>query len=136
MALMLLSVLVWMRLSQRFDKHVLFAFAAVWWIGVQGLFLMAQPDWPRWAIFVLACAGGIGYGLADLMPLAMPGEVVDADELATGERREGIYAGVFTFLRKLGGATGVFVAGAALDFVGFTRGAVQDDTVPTAIRIL
>jgi len=140
MALMLLSVLasmpLWMRLSRRFDKHVLFAVAAVWWIGVQGLFLLAQPDWPRWAIFALACAGGIGYGLADLMPLSMLGEVVDADELATGERREGIYAGVFTFLRKLGGATGVFVAGAVLDLVGFTKGAVQDEAVLTAIRVL
>ncbi len=140
MALMLLAVLlsmpVWMRLSRSYDKHVLFAFAAVWWIAVQALLLLAQPDWPRAWVFAIACAGGIGYGLADLMPLSMLGEVVDADELASGERREGIYAGVFTFLRKLGGATGVFVAGAVLDVAGFASGAEQPEPVLWAIRLL
>ncbi len=140
MAVMLSAVLVsmplWLALSRRFDKHVLFACGALWWIGVQAVFLAAQPDWPRWVIFALAAAGGIGYGLADLMPLSMLGEVVDADEWATGERREGVYAGFFTFLRKLGGATGVFVAGAVLDVVGFQQGIGQSETVLGAIRLL
>jgi len=44
--------------------------------------------------------------------------VIDEDELATGERREGLYNGMFTFLRKLGGAVGVFLVMGALDLFG------------------
>ena len=33
------------------------------------------------------------------------------DDIETGERREGVYNGFFTFLRKLAGAIGVALAG-------------------------
>ncbi len=49
----------------------------------------------------------------------MLGDVIDEDELATGERREGIFVGFFMFLRKLGGATGVLLVAAALEVVGY-----------------
>ena len=52
----------------------------------------------------------------------MLGEVVDEDELLTGERREGIYAGFMTFVRKLAGASGVWVAGVVLDLAGYVGG--------------
>jgi Na+/melibiose symporter-like transporter len=61
---------------------------------------------------------------------------VDEAELERGERREGIYAGVFTFLRKLGGATGVAVAGVVLDLAGFVQGQAQTDAALLAIRVL
>ena len=66
----------------------------------------------------------------------MFGEVIDEDELATGERREGIYNGVFTFLRKLGGALGVFLVMSILDIVGFTEGDEQSELVRQTIRFL
>jgi Na+/melibiose symporter-like transporter len=88
---------------------------------------------------VLAFAGlsGIGYGVADLMPWSMLGDVIDEDDLESGERSEGLYAGFFTFLRKLGGATGVAMAGVVLDAAGFVRGgAAQSETALWAIRCL
>jgi len=60
--------------------------------------------------------------------------VVDEDELGSGERREGIYNGVFTFLRKLAGALAVFLVLALLDLLGFEQGEVQSETVRQAIR--
>ncbi len=70
-------------------------------------------------------------------PWSMLGDVIDEDELATGERREGMYAGFFTFLRKLGGAMGVAVAGFALELSGFLRGAAtQSETAILAVRLL
>ena len=48
----------------------------------------------------------------------MLGDVIDEDELASGERREAVYAGSFTFVRKLGGASGVAVAGVVLQLAG------------------
>ena len=66
----------------------------------------------------------------------MLGEVVDEDELATDERREGIYNGLFTFLRKLAGAVAVFVALGILDLSGLEAGVPAGPTTRWAIRLL
>ena len=72
-------------------------------------------------LFAWAAAAGIGYAVVDLMPWSMVGDVIDEDDLAHGERREGLYNGVFTFLRKLGGALGVFLVLWLLDLAGFVK---------------
>ena len=66
----------------------------------------------------------------------MVGEVVDEDELATGERQEGIYYGVFTFLRKLTGSLAVGLALALLGYLGLEQDQPANDDVVFAIRLL
>ena len=84
---------------------------------------------------------GVGYAVADLMPWAMIGEVIDEDELTTGQRREGVYNGFFTFIRKIAGATGVLAMGLALEFSGYVNGRglttmpVQPESALLTIRI-
>ena len=87
-------------------------------------------------MFAVAAAAGIGYAVADLMPWSMLGEVIDEDELETGQRREGVYAGLFTFVRKLGGASGVALAGLVLDISGFTDRSEPGEGTLLAIRAL
>jgi Na+/melibiose symporter-like transporter len=77
---------------------------------------------------------GIGFAVVDVMPWSMLGEVIDEDDLATGERREGLYNGMFAFLRKLGGALGVFLVMGALDLLGYEKGPEQTETARQAIR--
>jgi GPH family glycoside/pentoside/hexuronide:cation symporter len=96
--------------------------------------LVLGPEHPRWAVFAVMALAGIGYAVTDMMPWSMLGDVIDEDELLTGERREGLYAGFFTFLRKLGGATAVFIAGSLLDLAGFAGGREQSDLAVLAIR--
>jgi len=79
---------------------------------------------------------GAGFALVDLMPWSMLGEVIDEDELRSGERREGVYNGVFTFLRKLGGALGVFLVLGILDLVGLQAGEEQSELVRQTIRLM
>jgi sugar (glycoside-pentoside-hexuronide) transporter len=140
MAVLLCAVIfslpAWLRVSRSVDKRNLFIFGALWWVGAQTFLLLAAPTWPRWTIFAVAAAAGIGYAMADLMPWSMLGDVIDEDELNTGERREGIYAGFFTFLRKLGGATGVLVAGVVLDLAGHGRASEGGEPARQAIRVL
>jgi Na+/melibiose symporter-like transporter len=100
-------------------------------------FLLVHPEQPRWLLLALAGLSGAGYGVCDLIPWSMLGDVIDEDDLMGGERRDGLYAGTFTFLRKLGGALGVAAAGLALDAAGFVRGgAQQGETALAAIRAL
>jgi len=132
----LASLPLWMRLSRFTDKRIIFIAGGAWWLLVQVAFFSAQPTWPRWLVFALMGAIGVGFAAVDFMPWSMLGDVIDEDELHTGQRREGLYAGAFTFLRKLGGAGGAAVAGLVLDLAGFERGAAQGDSSLWVIRVL
>ncbi|MDH5306904.1 MAG: glycoside-pentoside-hexuronide (GPH):cation symporter [Myxococcales bacterium] len=136
LAVVLVSLPFWLRVAQGFDKASIFIVGSLWWIVSLLSLLLAEPDWPRWSVFALAALGAVGYAVVDLMPWSMLGEVVDADDLATGERREGIYNGFFTFLRKLAGTIAVALALASLGALGLTKGDAQSETVRSAIRLL
>jgi sugar (glycoside-pentoside-hexuronide) transporter len=140
MLLFLVTVVVslpaWLRFARGHDKSTVFIVGCVWWMVCSMAFLIVEPDWPRWLLFVLPPLVGLGFAVVDIMPWAMLGEVIDEDDLATGHRREGLYNGVFTFLRKLAGALGVFLVLTILDFAGFEKGAEQTDLVRQMIRVL
>jgi Na+/melibiose symporter-like transporter len=138
MALFLLTVVLclpaWLHFARKRDKRVIFIFGAAWWIGAQFFTFAADPSWPRWTVFTIVALAAIGYAVADLMPWSMLGDVIDEDELASGRRREGVFVGVFTFLRKLGGATAVFLVGIVLDLAGYQGGgAAPDAQSPLAV---
>ncbi len=76
------------------------------------------PDNP-WLILLPAplIAFGLG-GLFTLMP-SMIADVVDADELETRERREGMYGSIFWWVVKLGMAAAIAAGGFLLNATGF-----------------
>jgi sugar (glycoside-pentoside-hexuronide) transporter len=129
-----LSLPLWLRISARTDKRTIFIAAVLWWALAQIGIALAEPGDGRAWIFVVVALAGLGYGVADLMPWSMLGDVIDEDELRTGERREGVYAGFFTFVRKLGGASGVAIAGVVLQLAGFERGGGEQ--APTAVAAI
>jgi len=132
----LLGLPFWTRFAQGREKAAVFQIAALGWAAAGLLFLLAEPGWPLAAVIGLACVGGLAFGAVDLLPWAMLGEVIDADELASGERRDGLFNGFFTFLRKIAGALGVFVVMAILDAAGLAKGESQSETVRQTIRWL
>ena len=140
MALFLLASIVtlpiWLRFSLRRDKATIFQIGCVIWIAAQIAMAFAPSDASDWVLYGIVCLTGIGFGVVDLMPWAMLGEVVDEDELDSGERREGIYNGLFMFLRKLAGALAVLFVLSLLDVLGFEQAEVQSEHVRTAIVVL
>jgi sugar (glycoside-pentoside-hexuronide) transporter len=140
LSIVVLSLPVWLRVARHRDKRTIFIFGAAWWIGAQCFIFLGDPTWPRWTIFFVASLAAIGYAVADLMPWSMLGDVIDEDELATGDRREGLYVGFFTFLRKLGGASAVLLVGFALDLAGYAGGGIpraeQSAIALETIRVL
>ena len=128
------SLPIWLRLARGRDKATIFLVGSLWWMAGSSLFIFATPEWSRWMLIAVTCLTAFGYAAVDLMPWAMLGEVIDEDDLLTGERREGVYNGIFTFLRKLGGALAVFLALGLLDLLGFQKGGEQSEVVRQAIR--
>ncbi len=141
MGLLLVFVLVslpaWVKVSHRTDKRSLFLAACVMWMVLQIAFLAANPSWPRLLVFAMAAFAGVAYAAIEMMPWSMLGDVVDEDEVESGERREGLYAGSFMLLRKISGPTGVLLAGVVLEAADFRgEGAAQPESAVQAIRAL
>jgi GPH family glycoside/pentoside/hexuronide:cation symporter len=139
LGIVVISLPAWLAAAKARDKRSIFIAGTAWWSAVQLLLYWGEPGWPRWAMFAAPALAAVGYAVADLMPWAMLGDVIDEDELKTGERREGMYVGFFTLLRKVGGATGVLVLGLVLQLAGFDGDAAradQTDLALTAIRAL
>jgi GPH family glycoside/pentoside/hexuronide:cation symporter len=80
-------------------------------------------------------AFGLG-GLFTLMP-SMMADVVDLDELATGERREGMYGSIFWWVIKLGMALALAAGGRLLVDTGFdvALGAAQSPRALLLMRV-
>ena len=128
-------------LARHRNKASIYAVGAAAWALVSCLQFLVQPEWPRLLFFLLVPLLAPGFAMVDLMPWSMVGEVADEGELASGERRDGVYNGVLSFVRKFGGAIGVALILGLLDLAGFkeSQGGVvveQSETARQAIRTL
>ena len=108
----------------------------LWWAAWSVVLFVAQPDWPVWLFLVSSSLLGVGFAVVDLMPWAMLGETIDEGHGQTGVRRDGIYSGFFTFLRKAGGATAILLAGGMLQLVGYSDEPPQPEAALFTIRVL
>jgi GPH family glycoside/pentoside/hexuronide:cation symporter len=84
---------------------------------------------------LVACSG-IG-GVAVLaMPYAMQADVIDHDELLTGERREGLYGGLWSIAEKTAAGVGLGLSMLALDVAGYVPNQAQTPLVLDVLRAI
>jgi GPH family glycoside/pentoside/hexuronide:cation symporter len=113
-----LMLFVWSAVSKRLGKKaVYFMGMSVWIIAQAGLFFL-QPGQVG-LMYVLAVMAGVGVSTAYLIPWSMMPDVIELDELRTGQRREGIFYGFMVMLQKIGLAIGLQLVGIALQWSGF-----------------
>lgn len=131
-AIVMLSV--WGAISQRVGKKaVYFMGMGIWIIAQIGLGFI-QPGQVG-LLYVLAIMAGFGVSTAYLVPWSMLPDVIELDQLKTGQRREGIFYSFMVFLQKIGLALGQLVISIALQQSGFNGTAeVQPASALTAIR--
>ena len=71
------------------------------------------------------------------MPWNIYTYIADVDEVITGQRREGIFAGIMTLTRKASQAGAVMLVGIVLQLSGFVSGrAQQSDSVQHTILLI
>ncbi len=131
----LLMLFPWTALSKRLGKKaVYFMGMSLWLIAQIGLFFL-QPG-QIGLMYFLAVLAGFGVSTAYLIPWSMIPDVIELDELNTGQRREGIFYGFMVLLQKIGLAIGLFLVGLALEAAKFIPGQqVQPDSALFAIRV-
>lgn len=138
-ALLLIPFWAWVALRQ--GKKPVYFYGMIFWIAAQSGLLFLAPG-EIGLLFALAVLAGIGISVCYLIPNAMLPDVIEWDELRTGQRREGLYYGFCVFLQKVALALGTFAIGQILAFNGFLptgpgqEPPVQPESAVVAIRWL
>jgi GPH family glycoside/pentoside/hexuronide:cation symporter len=120
-------------LSDRINKGPAYALG----LGIASiaiLFGYLLPHEPTPLIYVIAFVAGMGFSTQWVSPWSMLPDVIEYDELLTGERREGVFYGLWAFLSKFTGALGVAVAGWALAWFNYVPNAEQTSEALFGIR--
>jgi len=132
----LLSLGFWLWLSRRIGKKRAWLVGLVTgMLGYFALFFVGEGDL-RWMQMVVTLTGAAS-ACGTVLGSSILADVIDADELATGERKEGAYYSAYTFLFKSSSGVMAMVTGLALAWVGYEANAPhQTQATQLAIRSL
>jgi GPH family glycoside/pentoside/hexuronide:cation symporter len=110
-AILFIPVIVW--LARKLDKRRAFILGCASWIAVLlGIFAL-RPHQVTLA-YVLAALGGLGIATAYVVPWSMVPDIIEYDEVKTGQRREGSYYAFASFFQKLATGAAIWAMGQAL----------------------
>jgi oligogalacturonide transporter len=88
-------------------------------------------------MLILMCAlNGIGTGAASLVPYSLLPDLPDSEEMITGSRNAGVYAGMSTFIRTSTSGIAVFLAGVTLELFGYVESAAGEAVTQTPNALL
>ena len=116
-ALCVIALVTWLA-TKIGKRRAFFVSTGISMVGYALKWFCYTPDNP-WLLLIPAPLMAFGLaGLFTLMP-SMICDVVDADELNTHERREGMYGSIFWWVVKLGQAVAIAGGGILLNVTGF-----------------
>ena len=125
---LLLSIPMWVYASRRFGKRQAWT-AAMIGMGLSfGATIFVGENDVVLILGLLVVAGLFG-GCGGPIGASMLADVIDSDELATGQRKEGAYTAAFTFAFQVGNGITVALVGFALGLSGFVPNVEQSATV-------
>jgi len=123
----------WRYASRKLSKGPAYALGlAIASVAILGAFFL--PTGPTPLIYGVAFVAGIGFSAQYVFPWSMIPDVIEVDQTATGERHEGIYFGINSFLGKLTGALGIAASGWALKLYGYVPNVAQTEHALFGIR--
>ncbi|MEA3377237.1 MAG: glycoside-pentoside-hexuronide (GPH):cation symporter [Chloroflexota bacterium] len=133
-AALTMPLILWM--TRRWEKKTAFIIATGSWAVVM-LGLLLVPQGAKHLVYPIAILVGPGVAAAHTLPTAMSADTLDVDELNSGRRQEGVYAGFEIFVRKLSTKLVLAGIGPVLAWAGYVeRSASQTPQTLTAIRLL
>ena len=121
------SVPLWVRLAGRYGKKRLWLFSMLVSAGCFGSMLFLQEG-DVLMISTVALILGLGAGAGAVVAPSIQADVIDYDELKTGERKEGTYFATWNFVFKLATGLTLVLTGFALDLAGFVPNVEQTET--------
>jgi GPH family glycoside/pentoside/hexuronide:cation symporter len=127
-------------LSKKWEKRTVFILGMGVWI-VLLLVLSAVSPSQIGLVYALAAFSGLGIATVYVVPWAMIPDIIEHDELETGQRREGSFYAFASFFQKLGTGAALWAMGQVLALSGYitpeASGMLPDqpDSAVMAIRL-
>lgn len=137
-AWLLLPAVLW--LTNRLEKKTAYIIAAGSWALIM-LATLLIPQNTYYLSYVICGLSGFGIAAIHLVPSAMLPDVIEVDELASGYRQEGVYAGVSVFVGKIGRMVILALLPLMLHYSGYVQPSavsptpVQPDSALQTIRL-
>ena len=117
-AFLCLPLVFW--LCRRFEKKTAYIISAATWAVVM-LSIILVPQNTKWAAYLVAALAGLGVSAAHVIPRAMDTDVLEIDEVVSGSRQEGAYAGVTVFGDKRARSVVLALLPAILSWTGYVQ---------------
>jgi GPH family glycoside/pentoside/hexuronide:cation symporter len=126
---------LWIKAAERYGKKKAWLSAMAINTGAfTGVFFLGAGNTVMYGILVFF--SGTGFGATLALPSSMQADVIDYDELMTGERREGQYVGIWSFAKKAAAAFGVGIGLTILGLSGYEPNIQQSENVTFTLRVL
>lgn len=135
----ILFIPFWVWVSRKLDKRRAFILGSVSWVAILLGIAVLRPDQVGLA-YTLAALSGSGIATAYVIPWSMVPDVIENDQLRTGQRREGSFYAFASFFQKLATGAALWGMAQALNLTGYLTPStvgelpVQPESALNAIR--
>ena len=129
------SIPIWAVVSRRIGKKQAWLTGSMLSaLGFVSLFFLGEGD----IAWIVAGCVWIGFmtGASQALPPSVKADIIDLDELQTGERKEGAYFAAWNLALKAAGGLAVALAGFVLQFSGYAADAPIGQADPAGLRWL
>ena len=133
----LLVLPLWNWISQKTDKRKAYIVGMIFLSTIMCTLIFLSPTSGLPLILVMAVLAGIGVSAIHVLTWAIIPDAVEVDELATGQRHEGIFYSLVSLFKKIASSIAIPLTLLVLDRSGYVSNAVvQKPSAILAIRIL
>lgn len=128
-----LAVPLWLKIARKMPKHRAAGLGVFLHVIVSACYLIpGEGDALLFA--ALFFSSGLVYAGVPFLLRAMTADVIDYDELKTGQDRAGLYYSMITTTMKVGSALGIGLGYPLLDWVGFDPDGANDPAQLNGLR--
>lgn len=112
---------LWLWCARTYGKRNTFTIAGIFTAFVWASWLPFGPGTPGWIIGAIGLFAGFGNGGIVMISQSMLPDTIAYQYIATGQRSEGSFAGVYILVEKLGQAIGASLTGIILGLFGYIQ---------------
>ena len=133
----LVTLPIWLAVSNRGDKRKAFVIGISFWAVVQIILITLTPATSLFLVLGFCVLAGIGVAAAHVIPWAIIPDAIEWDEWHTGSRHEGMFYSIVTLAQKLASSIAVPLALLMLAASGYLPASeTQPASAVRTIRVL
>ena len=113
-----LLIPLWIYLSKRVGKKALYMWGMAAMVPGYGGIVFGADAGPV-LVIALVTIRAAGIGISSVVIPSIKADIIDFDELQTGERKEGVYTAAWNFIRKASAGLAIGIGGVLLGWSGY-----------------